>query len=106
MKSKLTKEEKKISNDIGTGKYQSLPNSNIVKYKKIAASDIERRKQLRKEERINVRLTEDTLASLKDRAEEEGIPYQTLVSSVLHKYLNGKLVDVHNVSAIKKALKF
>ena len=71
----------------------------------MAKADLDRRKEIRKEERINVRLTEETLASLKDRAHEEGLPYQTLVTSVLHKYLSGKLVDIQNVSAIKKALK-
>ena len=105
MKNKLTKVEKRISNDIAAGKYHSLPESKIAKYKQMAKVDIERRKEVRKEERINVRLTEETLVSLKDRAEEEGIPYQTLVTSVLHKYLSGKLVDILNVSAIKKALK-
>ncbi len=105
MKNRLTKEEKGISNDIASGKYRSVSGSNIEKFKQMARVDVERRKEIRKEERINVRLTEETLASLKGRAEEEGIPYQTLVTSVLHKYLNGKLIDIQNVSALKKALK-
>jgi len=43
--------------------------------------------------RINIRLTEGDLDELKLRAEEEGIPYQTLIASVLHKYINGRLVS-------------
>lgn len=105
MKNRLTKEEKVISNDIASGKYRAISHSKIEKYKQMASADVERRKDVRKEERINVRLTGETLASLKGRAEEEGIPYQTLVTSVLHKYLNGKLVDIQNVSVLKKALK-
>lgn len=105
MKDRLTKAERKISNDIATGKYRSFTESEVTKYKQMAVNDLDRRKEIRKEERINVRLTEKTLVSLKDRAQEEGLPYQTLVTSILHKYLSGKLVDIENVSAIKRALK-
>jgi len=47
----------------------------------------------RKTKNINIRINEMDLASLKRSAEDEGIPYQTLISSVLHKYLAGRLVD-------------
>ena len=43
--------------------------------------------------RINIRISEKDLTDLKIKAREEGLPYQTLVSSVLHKYLNGRLVE-------------
>jgi predicted DNA binding CopG/RHH family protein len=48
---------------------------------------------LKKNRRMNVRISERDLKSLKARAAEEGIPYQTLVTSVLHKYVNGRLID-------------
>ena len=105
MKNKLTKEERSISNDIAAGKYHALSESAVANYKQMAKAGIDRRKDTRKEKRINVRLTEETLASLKDQAQEEGMPYQTLVTSVLHKYLTGKLIDIQNVSEIKKVLK-
>jgi predicted DNA binding CopG/RHH family protein len=47
----------------------------------------------RKTKNINIRITEGDLARLKKRAEEEGVPYQTLVSSVLHRYVSDRLVD-------------
>jgi len=47
----------------------------------------------RKTKNINIRITEDDLAHLKQKAEEEGMPYQTLISSVLHKYVTDRLVD-------------
>ena len=47
----------------------------------------------RKTKNINIRITEDDLAHLKRKAEEEGIPYQTLISSVLHKYITDRVVD-------------
>lgn len=46
-----------------------------------------------KDQRMNIRMTRQDILSLKARAHEEGMPYQTLVSSILHKYVSGKLVD-------------
>ena len=47
----------------------------------------------RKTRNINIRISEMDLAQLKQRSEAEGIPYQTLISSVLHKYVRDRLVD-------------
>ena len=46
-----------------------------------------------KSERMNIRMSEKDMKALKARAIEEGLPYQSLVSSVLHKYVNGQLVE-------------
>jgi len=48
---------------------------------------------LKKDKRMNIRMSERDLKNLKVKALEEGIPYQTLVSMVLHKYLSGTLVE-------------
>lgn len=48
----------------------------------------------KKDKRINIRLSGRDLAALQRRALEEGIPYQTLVSSILHKYVSGGLQDI------------
>ena len=45
----------------------------------------------RKDARINIRLSSKDLRALQKRALAEGIPYQTLVSSILHKYVEGRL---------------
>ena len=50
-------------------------------------------KTLSKNKRVNIRLSEKDLEEIKIRALEEGIPYQTLMGSVLHKYLSGRLVE-------------
>jgi len=42
---------------------------------------------------INIRISEYDIQKVKQRSLEEGIPYQTLISSVIHKYITGKLVD-------------
>ena len=47
----------------------------------------------RKDARINIRLSSKDLRALQSRALREGIPYQTLVASVLHKYVEGQLVE-------------
>lgn len=71
--------------------------SNIDKYVPVSA---ERRKELeailergKKTKNINIRISEVDLSRLKQRAQEEGVPYQTLVSSVLHRYVFDRLVD-------------
>lgn len=48
---------------------------------------------LLKNKRVNIRISSLDLEGLQARAVEEGVPYQTLMSSVLHKYLSGRLVD-------------
>lgn len=57
----------------------------------------------RKSRSINIRISEPTLAELKKRAEREGLPYQTLVSSILYKYVTDRLVDEE---AVTKSLRF
>lgn len=49
---------------------------------------------MRKDKRMNIRISERDLRNLKIAALEEGVPYQTLVSMVLHKYLTEKLRKV------------
>ncbi|MEK7765589.1 MAG: antitoxin [bacterium] len=48
---------------------------------------------LRKDAKINVRLSQQDLDGLRRRASEEGLPYQTLISSLLHKFVAGRLVE-------------
>jgi predicted DNA binding CopG/RHH family protein len=48
---------------------------------------------LTKDRRMNIRVTKKDLDGIKLRAIEEGIPYQTLVASLIHKYLSGALVE-------------
>jgi predicted DNA binding CopG/RHH family protein len=51
------------------------------------------RATFRKDKRVNIRISEKDLLDLQKRAIREGIPYQTLISSVIHKYVNGMLVE-------------
>ncbi|MGE4241175.1 MAG: hypothetical protein AB7E83_12020 [Ramlibacter sp.] len=49
-----------------------------------------------KDRRVNIRLSSIDLTDIQARALEEGMPYQTLIASVLHKYVSGRLVEKAN----------
>ncbi len=51
------------------------------------------RNTLKKDKRVNLRMSSKDLEDIKTYAVEEGLPYQTLMSSVLHKFITGRLVD-------------
>ena len=50
-----------------------------------------------KTKNINIRISSYDIEKVKQRSAEEGIPYQTLISSIIHKYITGKLVDERSV---------
>jgi predicted DNA binding CopG/RHH family protein len=54
---------------------------------------------------VTMRLNESDLAAARKIAEREGLPYQTLISSVLHKYVTGKLVDIDQARFVLSKLK-
>lgn len=87
--SKLDKEEQEILNSFESGKLKKSKNSKkqIEQHKLIAEATF------KKDARINIRLSSRDLRSLQARALREGVPYQTLVSSVLHKFVDGQLID-------------
>ena len=87
--SKLDKEEKEILEAFESGMLKKSRNSKkqIEQHKAIAEATF------KKDARINIRLSSRDLRSLQARALREGIPYQTLVSSVLHKFVDGQLID-------------
>lgn len=80
----LTKEEEEIIKDFEAGKYVRVKDFDAEKkhLQQIAKNT------LKKTKNINLRLTERNLHKLKAKAIEEGIPYQTLATSILHKYTN------------------
>lgn len=79
---KLDKEEKKILKDFEDGKYVAVVNSKaeIEELKKAAKTT------LSKTRNINIRLSEKDLHKLKSKAIKIGIPYQTLLTSLIHQY--------------------
>lgn len=61
--------------------------SENMRYKQMAAN------ALAKNRRVNIRISAMDLEGMQARAAEEGLPYQTLIASVLHKYASGRLVE-------------
>ena len=78
----LDKEEKRLLKEVERGEWKHVRN-----FKKIK-KELERaaKNTVNKTRNINIRISEGTLHRLKTKAIEEGIPYQTLVASVLHKF--------------------
>ena len=87
-KVKLDKEEQKILDAYESGEFESVMTDERRKsIEQTAAATF------KKDKRINIRLSGRDLSAIKRRALEEGIPYQTLVASILHKYASGSLYD-------------
>ncbi len=55
-------------------------------------------KTFRKDKKVTIRLYEHDLCGIKKKALELGIPYQTLISSMIHRYIEGDLVDKKRAS--------
>jgi len=83
---KLDKEEKDLLKSFEDGEWNSIKavskkKKEFVKFAKYTSA---------KNKRINIRLSVKDLANLKAKSLEEGLPYQTLVASVIHRYISGK----------------
>jgi predicted DNA binding CopG/RHH family protein len=83
----IDKEEKDLMESIDRDEWEPVKNMKQEKEKAIAAA----RNTLKKDKRINLRLSEKDYHQIQIKAIEEGIPYQTFISSIIHKYLNGSL---------------
>ena len=89
-----TKEELEIIDYIEEGNPQSIPN---VK-EKMEAIKTAVKEKYNKRKAINIKVLESDLEKLKAKALEEGMPYQTLLNSVLHKYITGQLIDKDRIA--------
>jgi predicted DNA binding CopG/RHH family protein len=78
----LDEEEKEILNAYEKGKIKSVPNvkQGRIQYKTYAKASLEKTKN------INIRISESDLLKIKALAIKEGIPYQTLISSIIHRH--------------------
>lgn len=81
--------EKEILDAFEKGQLKRVPNAGkeIKRFQKYASE------YCKKTDRITIRISPEDKESLKERAREEGIPYQTLLSSIIHKYLTGRFVE-------------
>jgi predicted DNA binding CopG/RHH family protein len=88
-KIKLDKEERDILDSFERGEWRPVKNlkQEIQKHQEYA------RQTLKKDKRVNIRIPSRDLDELQARAIEDGIPYQTLISSILHRFITGRLVE-------------
>lgn len=86
---KLSQEEKTLLDAVESGEYESTLTKSRKKELEAAAN-----LTFKKDKRINIRISNRDLVAIQSRAIEEGIPYQTLVSSIIHKYISGSLQDL------------
>ncbi len=82
---KLDKEEKNLLESFERGEWESVPD---LKKRRMELQEYAG-ETLRKDKRVNIRITGRDLRQLQRIALREGLPYQTLISSILHKYVNG-----------------
>ena len=82
-------QEKKISNAIAKDEFVSVADKDQYLTQAVNAAH----NSLKRDKRVNLRFSERDLYLVKIKALEEGMPYQTLISSVIHKYLKGYLVE-------------
>lgn len=85
--SPLNDEEKALLASFEKGEWQS--SQNLKKEKEQAQKAAKH--YLRKDKRINIRMSSSDLNRIKQKAAYEGLPYQTLIASILHKYASGHL---------------
>ncbi len=86
---KSTPKEKELLESVERGEWKSVKRlgDERKRFQKYADATF------KKDRRINIRLSNKDLLAIQKRALEEGIPYQTLISSLLHKYVNDRLVE-------------
>jgi predicted DNA binding CopG/RHH family protein len=88
-KLQLDEEELQILRDFEQGEFESLQNFREEKRRLEGAA----RRTLQKDKRINIHLSSRDLEKIQKRAVAEGIPYQTLIASTLHKFVTGRLKE-------------
>ncbi|MCG8607723.1 antitoxin [bacterium] len=86
---KLDKTETALSKSYDHDEWISIDNFEAEKIRHAQVA----RHTMKKDKRINIRISEKDLNGLKLKAVEDGVPYQTLISSILHKFVSGRLVE-------------
>jgi predicted DNA binding CopG/RHH family protein len=86
---KLDKEEKDILESFEKGELKSVKN---LEERKEALKEYAKA-TIRKDKRLNIRISSRDLNELQRKAVHEGLPYQTYISSILHKFVNGRFIE-------------
>ena len=92
MKANLTKEERELLESFERGEW--TPEKDFSKKKAELMSYA--RNTLKKDKRLNIKISERDLVELQRKALSEGLPYQTYVASIIHKFVNDRLIEAKN----------
>lgn len=84
---KLDQEERGILESVERGEWRTAKGAKRSRYASYAEATF------RKDRRVNIRISSKDLEAIQKKALEEGLPYQTLIASLLHKYASGRLRD-------------
>ena len=88
-RNKLSSDELKLLDAVESGEFEStLTDERKQQLQQIAENTF------KKDKRINIRISNRDLMAIQSKASKEGIPYQTFVSSIIHKYISGSLQDI------------
>ena len=90
----LDAEEQQLLSTYAADAWRSVATPGVIQTLREAA-----RATGQKDQRINIRLSSGDLQAIRTRALQEGVPYQTLISSVLHKYVSGNLKEQPSIKA-------
>jgi predicted DNA binding CopG/RHH family protein len=83
----LNKEEQALSDSLDRGEWKRVKNLKAEQTKARKAAN----NYLVKKQRINIRISETDLDLIKQKAAHQGMPYQTMIASILHRYASGHL---------------
>ena len=91
---KLDRKEKELLGSVERGEWKSVrrAKSEAKRYQKYAEATF------KKDWRVNIRISNKDLEEIQKCALEEDLPYQTLISSLLHKYASGRLVEKESLT--------
>ena len=87
----LTNDEKDILDSFEREEW--TPVKNLTAERKLVREYA--RATMRKDKRVNIRISQRDLMELQRKAVHEGLPYQTFISSLLHKFVNGRMAEKH-----------
>jgi predicted DNA binding CopG/RHH family protein len=85
----MNDDELALINSVEHGEWKSVNNLESLKNALMLAAT----ETAAKDTRINIRIAKRDVSAIKTKALEQGIPYQTLIASVLHKYASGQVIE-------------
>lgn len=98
---RLSEAERKIEAEIDSGIWKSVDKNEAHR---LHAEMVESASSGNKDARVNLRLNPEDVMKIREKAEREGIPYQTLIASVLHKYATDQFLDENAVLTVVRKM--